>query len=79
MSMHIPSRNIGLDLVRVTEATALAAGRWIGSGNSEAAHRAATQAMYEALNTLNINGRIVIGEERPVDGVMLLAAGQKVG
>ena len=61
MNIHIPSRNIGLDLVRVTEATALAAGRWIGSGNHEAAHRAATQAMLDALNTLNINGRIVIG------------------
>lgn len=79
MNVHIPSRNIGLDLVRVTEATALAAGRWIGSGNSELAHRAATQAMYDALNTLNINGRIVIGEERPVDGKLLLGTGQKIG
>ncbi len=79
MNIHIPTRNIGLDLVRVTEATALAAGRWIGSGNVELAHRAATQAMYDALNTLNINGRIVIGEERPVDGKLLLGAGQKIG
>jgi fructose-1,6-bisphosphatase II len=79
MNVHIPSRNIGLDLVRVTEATALAAGRWIGSGNSELAHRAATQAMYDALNTLNINGRIVIGEERPVDGKLLLGTGQRIG
>lgn len=58
----LPSRNIGLDLVRVTETVSLAAGRWIGSGNREAAHRAATRAMLEALNTLPINGRIVIGE-----------------
>jgi fructose-1,6-bisphosphatase II len=79
MNIHIPSRNIGLDLVRVTEASALAAGRWIGSGNAEVAHRAATQAMYDALNTLNINGRIVIGEERLVDGKLLLGAGQKIG
>jgi fructose-1,6-bisphosphatase II len=79
MNFHIPSRNIGLDLVRVTEAAALAAGRWIGSGKSEMAHRAATQAMYDALNTLNINGRIVIGEERPVDGKLLLGAKQKIG
>lgn len=79
MNVHIPSRNIGLDLVRVTEATALAAGRWIGSGNSEAAHRAATQSMYDALNTLNINGRIVIGEERLVGDRLLLGTGQKIG
>lgn len=79
MNVHIPSRNIGLDLVRVTEAAALAAGRWIGSGNSEAAHRAATQSMYDALNTLNINGRIVIGEERPVGDNLLLGTGQKIG
>ncbi|MEJ2746762.1 MAG: class II fructose-bisphosphatase [Anaerolineae bacterium] len=79
MNMHIPSRNIGLDLVRVTEATALAAGRWIGSGNAEAAHRAATQAMFDALNTLNIDGRVIIGEERPVGDSILLGTGQKIG
>lgn len=79
MNVQIPSRNIGLDLVRVTEATALAAGRWIGSGNHDAAHRTATQAMLDALNTLNINGRIVIGEDRPVDGKVLLGTGQQIG
>ena len=79
MNVHIATRNIGLDLVRVTEATALAAGRWIGSGNPEAAHRAATQAMVSALETLNINGRIVIGEERPVNGEILLGSGKQVG
>lgn len=79
MNVQIPTRNIGLDLVRVTEATALAAGRWIGSGNALAAHRAATQAMVNALNTLNINGRIVIGEERPINGDILLGTGQRIG
>ena len=79
MNVHIPSRNIGLDLVRVTEAAALAAGRWIGSGNQNAAHRAATQAMLNALNTLNIDGRIIIGEDRPIDGQILLGTGQKIG
>ena len=79
MNVHIPSRNIGLDLVRVTEATALAAGRWIGSGDQKSAHRAATQTMFDALNTLNIDGRIIIGEERAVDRKMLLSAGQKIG
>jgi len=46
------SRNIGLDLVRVTETTALAAGSWVGSGDFAGAHRAATRAMADALNTL---------------------------
>lgn len=63
MSEGKPSRNFGLDLVRVTETTALAAARWTGSGNYESAHRAASRAMADALNTLEINGRIVIGEE----------------
>lgn len=76
---ELPSRNVGLDLVRVTETTALAAGRWIGSGNRAAAHRAATRAMAAALSTIDINGRIVIGEERdsPVDD--LLATGKIIG
>lgn len=76
---ELPSRNVGLDLVRVTETTALSAGRWIGSGNRAEAHRAATRAMAAALNTIDINGRIVIGEERgsPVDD--LLQSGQIVG
>ncbi len=79
MSENIPSRNIGLDLVRVTETTALAAGRWIGSGNRKAAHRTATQTMMDALNTLNINGRILIGEDRAIDGAPFLGTGQSVG
>ncbi len=66
MVKQIPSRNIGLDLVRVTETTALAAARWTGSGNYRAAHQAASRAMADALNSLDINGRIVISEgERP--------------
>jgi fructose-1,6-bisphosphatase II len=79
MTDELPSRNVGLDLIRVTETTALAAGRWIGSGNRAAAHRAATRAMAAALSTIDINGRIVIGEERdsPVDD--LLATGKIVG
>lgn len=79
MSEHIYSRNIGLDLVRVTETTALAAGRWIGSGDRKSAHRTATQAMRAALDTLNMDGRIVIGEDRKVNGKVLLGTGQPVG
>lgn len=59
-----PSRNIGLDLIRVTETAALAAGRWVGSGDFMSAHRAAVRAVAAALNTLDMDGRIVLGEEK---------------
>lgn len=73
------SRNIGLDLVRVTETAALAAGHWMGSGDFAGAHRAATRAMADALNTLEMNGRIVIGEESRLGDKSPLCSGQKVG
>ena len=63
MLEDIPVRNIGLDLIRVTEATALTAGRWLGLGNREGAHLAATETMARALNTVDMEGYIVIGEE----------------
>jgi fructose-1,6-bisphosphatase II len=75
MSNALYSRNIGLDLVRVTEASALAAGRWIGSGNFEAAHAAATQAMHYMLRSLGVDGCIAIGEDRLIDGQALLGEG----
>lgn len=74
-----PFRNIGLDLVRVTETTALAAGRWLGLGNRLGAHRAATEAMAEALMSVDIDGRIVIGEEGRLGEHTPLDSGQKVG
>jgi len=74
-----PSRNIGLDLVRVTEATAIRAGRWIGSGRRDKAHEAATRAMIEALNDVDIDGRIVIGEEGRRGEGSPLDTGQRVG
>lgn len=74
-----PSRNIGLDLVRVTEATAIRAGRWIGSGRRDKAHEAATQAMIEALNDVDIDGQIVIGEEGRRGESSPLDTGQTVG
>lgn len=73
------SRNIGLDLVRVTETTALAAGHWVGSGDFANAHRAATRAMADALNALEMNGRIVIGEESRLGDNSPLCTGQTVG
>jgi fructose-1,6-bisphosphatase II len=79
---HYP-RNIGLDLIRVTEASALAAGRWIGSGNFAAAHAAATTAMYNLLTSLGIDGCVAIGEDRLIEdgsplgqGVIFGASGQ---
>ena len=71
--------NIGLDLVRVTEATALTAGRWLGLGKREEAHRAATEAMYQALSIVDIDGCIVIGEEGRLGGHTPLDTGQRVG
>ena len=79
MDSIIASRNIGLDLVRVTEAAALAAGRWIGSGNFSAAHASATDAMYNMLATLEIDGRVAIGEDRLVDGNAPLCEGVSFG
>ena len=73
------NRNIGLDLVRVTETAALAAGHWLGSGDRESAHRAATRAMASALDTLDMDGVVVIGEERPLNGYSPLSSGNKVG
>lgn len=79
MDNALSSRNIGLDLVRVTEAAALAAGRWIGSGNFDAAHAAATDAMFNMLASLAIDGRVAIGEDRLIDGKALLREGVLFG
>ncbi len=71
-------RNFALEAVRVTEAAALAASRWMGRGNEKEADRAAVEAMREALNTLHIDGTVVIGEgER--DKAPMLYIGEKVG
>lgn len=78
MKGHL-SPNLGLDLVRVTEAAALAAGRWLGLGKREDVHRAATEAMCEALNRVDINGYIVIGEEGRLGAHSPLDSGQRVG
>lgn len=74
-----PSRNIGLDLVRVTEATALSAGRWLGLGNKMEAHRAATEAMADALASVDIDGHVVIGEEGRLGTRTPLDTGEDVG
>ncbi len=71
-------RHINLDLIRVTEAAAIAASAWIGSGNKEAADKAATDAMRERLNQMNFAAKIVIGEGKK-DKSFGLYEGEKVG
>lgn len=71
-------RHISLDLIRVTEAAAISASKWIGSGNKEAADKAATDAMRDRLNRMDFAGEIVIGEGEK-DNSYGLFAGEKVG
>ena len=78
MSSNDLDRSLVLDAVRVTEAAALAAFSLVGRGDEKAADQAAVDAMRTALNTLAINGEIVIGEgER--DEAPMLYIGEKVG
>jgi fructose-1,6-bisphosphatase II / sedoheptulose-1,7-bisphosphatase len=71
-------RNLALEAVRVTEAAALSASRLMGRGDEKAADQAAVDAMRQALNSLSIDGTVVIGEgER--DEAPMLYIGEKVG
>lgn len=71
-------REISLDLVRVTEAAAIAASRWIGTGDKESADKAATEAMRERLNHMDFAAKIVIGEGKK-DASSGLFEGEWVG
>ncbi|MGL5857353.1 MAG: class II fructose-bisphosphatase [Angustibacter sp.] len=73
-----PDRNLALELVRVTEAGALAAGRWVGRGDKTGADGAAVQAMRELIGTVSMNGVVVIGEGEKDDAPMLFN-GERVG
>jgi fructose-1,6-bisphosphatase II len=73
-----PDRNLALDLVRVTEAAALAAGRWIGRGDKEGADRAAVDAMRVMLDTVTMDGVVVIGEGEK-DKAPMLFNGERIG
>ncbi len=78
MSENFLDRNLALEVVRVTEAAALACSSWIGRGDEKAADQAAVDAMRRALNSLYIQGEVVIGEgER--DEAPMLYIGEKVG
>jgi fructose-1,6-bisphosphatase II / sedoheptulose-1,7-bisphosphatase len=71
-------RNLALELVRVTEAAALAASRWIGHGQKNEADGAAVEAMRKAFDQVAINGTVVIGEGE-MDEAPMLYIGEKVG
>jgi fructose-1,6-bisphosphatase II len=73
-----PDRNLALELVRVTEAAALAAGRWIGRGQKESADGAAVDAMRLMLDTVSMAGVVVIGEGEKDEAPMLFN-GEQVG
>ncbi len=73
-----PSRNLALDLVRVTEAAAMAAGRYMGRGDKEGGDQAAVDAMRLMLKTIDIDGIVVIGEGEK-DEAPMLYNGERVG
>jgi fructose-1,6-bisphosphatase II / sedoheptulose-1,7-bisphosphatase len=74
----VSDRNLALELVRVTEAAALAASRWIGRGKKNEADGAAVEAMRKAFDTVAIDGTVVIGEGE-MDEAPMLYIGEKVG
>jgi fructose-1,6-bisphosphatase II len=71
-------RNLALELVRVTEAAALASSRWVGKGDKVAADDAATEAMRRVLGSMEINGTVVIGEGE-MDEAPMLYIGEQLG
>jgi fructose-1,6-bisphosphatase II / sedoheptulose-1,7-bisphosphatase len=74
----ISDRNLALELVRVTEAAAIAASRWIGRGKKNEADGAAVEAMRKAFDQVAIDGTVVIGEGE-MDEAPMLYIGEKVG
>src|SRR5262245_24689220 len=73
-----PDRNLALELVRVTEAAALAAGRWLGKGDKNGADGAAVDAMRIILNSVSMEGVVVIGEGEKDEAPMLFN-GEEIG
>src|SRR5216110_2079066 len=80
-----PDRNLALELVRVTESAAMGAGRWVGRGDKIAADQAAVDAMRAMLDSVSMDGVVVIGEGTgpqvdvavdPLEGTRLTALGQ---
>src|ERR1700687_1063535 len=75
---HAPDRNLALELARVTEAGAMAAARWVGRGDKNAADGAAVHAMRALINTVSMSGVVVIGEGEK-DRAPMLYNGEQVG
>lgn len=73
-----PDRNLAMELVRVTEAAAIAAGHWVGYGDKNTADGAAVDAMREFMDTVRMNGVVVIGEGEK-DEAPMLYNGENVG
>lgn len=73
-----PDRNLAMELARVTEAAALAAGRWMGRGDKNAADGAAVDAMRVVLNSVSMDGIVVIGEGEKDEAPMLFN-GEEIG
>ncbi|WP_207842706.1 class II fructose-bisphosphatase [Williamsia soli] len=73
-----PDRNLAMELVRVTEAAALAAGRWVGKGDKNGGDGAAVDAMRQLLSTVSMRGVVVIGEGEK-DEAPMLYNGEEVG
>src|SRR5437660_3264477 len=73
-----PDRNLGMELVRVTEAAAIAGARWMGRGDKEGADGAAVEAMRVVLHTVAMDGIVVIGEGEKDEAPMLFN-GEQIG
>jgi fructose-1,6-bisphosphatase II len=78
VSPEAPDRNLALELVRVTEAAAMAAGRWVGRGDKNGADGAAVRAMRNLVHTVSMNGVVVIGEGEKDEAPMLFN-GERIG
>ena len=78
MSNARPDRNLALELVRVTEAAAMGAGRWIGRGDKIAADQAAVDSMRAMLDSVSMDGVVVIGEGEK-DEAPMLYNGERIG
>jgi fructose-1,6-bisphosphatase II len=78
VGVEAPDRNLALELVRVTEAAAMAGGRWVGRGDKNGADGAAVAAMRTLISTVSMKGVVVIGEGEKDDAPMLFN-GEEVG
>ena len=78
MSNERPDRNLALEIVRVTEAAAMSAARWQGRGDKEAGDQAAVDAMRQVLDSIEMDGTIIIGEGEK-DRAPMLFNGERVG